>query len=357
MQRVSTWPLCAQLKRCGWRNGAWGRQGAMLLFCILVTQHTEAAQFGVYEGAGWNRAAKIPNFVAWAGRAPDRVLDFVAFGNWQQVEGTTAWGVGCWDHHGHPSLTLTLPLTTQGTDLADVAAGQFDSVFVRVANILVRDGYSDAVIRLGPEMNGSWFPWGRLANRDPARQAKQIENYKAAFRRVVGVLRSVSGARFRIDWCPAAGQFSISQPDLYPGDDVVDIIGTDLYAALWGVNHPSTQQIVAALSHGWQLDVVAEFGKQHGKPVSFPEWGVGDRPVGSANYGPGDSPQVMAYLIKWFASHATPRGRAAMPGQISYTDYWDYNAGDYNSRVSGGERPAEGAVLKDALGKGMLTGG
>ena len=329
--------------------------GSLAALAGVSAEPAAAAEFGVYEGAGCSGVARLAAaYTPWAPRPPDRMLAFLAIDSWQAATSTAKWEVGCWKAHGHPKLTMTVPLTVKGTGLAEVAAGHFDNVFAGVGRTLVRGGYGDAIIRLGPEMNGNWFPWGNLADRDPATQGRRIADFKAAFVHVVGVLRNVDGAHFRIDWCPNAGPTPISQTDLYPGDDVVDIVGTDVYATLWGADHPSAASIIGVLRQGWQLDAVAAFGRQHGKPISFPEWGVGDHPIGRANYGPGDSAEVMQYMIGWFSAHAGRRGRPAGPGEIAYLDYWDYDAGDYNSRVSNGERPSEGAVLRAALAAGAF---
>jgi hypothetical protein len=335
----------------------WIVSAAAAVVTLAISSQTpvRAAEFGVYEGGGCDGAIQLENFRRWSGYRPDRVLEFVAFDNWKQVEGSLSWALGCWRTHGHPALTITIPLTTKGIDLADIAAGHYDQNFARLGQMLVASGYGDAILRLGPEMNAAWFPWGNLADRDPSRQKERIAVYKSAFARIVGVFRGAS-SHFLIDWCPGSGNQQVAQSDVYPGDDVVDIVGTDLYAVVWGVDHPDAAQVKTALSKGWQLDAVAAFGARHGKPISFPEWGVGDRPVGKANFGPGDSSEVMAYLIDWFGAHAAKHGRVAKAGEIIYTDYWDFNAGDYNSRVSHGERPQEGAVLKAALDAGTLVG-
>ncbi len=168
------------------------------------------------------------------------------------------------------------------------------------------------------------------------------------FRHVAGIFRQVSKS-FRLQWCPAGGYQQIPTPDLYPGDDVVDEIGLDLYAVVWGVEKPTAEQVIEAWNRGWQLDWVASFAKSHSKPFSIAEFGIGDRPEGSANFGPGDNADVAKYAVHWMLEHSPPKGQEAGPGELSWVGLWDVDAGDYNSEFSGGKRPNVAAVLKSGL--------
>ena len=80
-------------------------------------------------------------------------------------------------------------------------------------------GYEDAIIRLGHEFDGDWAPYSARDNADA---------YVAAFRHVHDVMTAESPA-FRFDWTSMVPDFLEYGPAAYPGDDVVDIIGIDVY--------------------------------------------------------------------------------------------------------------------------------
>ena len=79
-----------------------------------------------------------------------------------------------------------MPLTFQGQTLADTANGSDTSEFTDLAQQLVNGGMGNAVIRLGWEMNGDWYPWGG----DP-------QNFIAAYNNAAEAMKSVPGANFQ----------------------------------------------------------------------------------------------------------------------------------------------------------------
>ena len=181
-----------------------------------------------------------------------------------------------------------------GSNLRDVAAGQHDDDFRLVARYLVDAGYGDAVIRLGHEFDGDWAPYSARDNADA---------YVAAFRHVHGVLSDESPA-FRFDWTSMVAHFVEYGPAAYPGDDVVDVIGLDLY---WRDPEPMSDRV-------WDrrfepvLQAHLEFAQQRGKPVSYPEWG---RSLV-------DEPSFVVRMNEWFAQ--LPR---TGPGRLEYQAYFN----------------------------------
>ncbi len=88
-------------------------------------------------------------------------------------------------------------------------------------------------------------------------------------------MRSVPGADFRFDFAPSRGRDAIPWTECYPGDDYVDVIGMDSYDQPPGVSF--TEQI----KEPYGLQAQVDFAQAHGKPVSYPEWGLfrnGDNP-------------------------------------------------------------------------------
>ena len=302
---------------------------------VLDVRAASVPELGVYLGNGGTGAARIPEFTAWFGRPPDRALDIMAYDSWSSFESDSLWSVACWRGNGPgpvvPKMTFSIPLTVQGTALADVASGLHDGSFVNVASAMVASNWGGAVIRLGWEFNGSWMPWA--AGQDPA-------GYVNAYRHVVAVMRSVPGASFTFDWCCAWGPTQTVAESVYPGDDVVDIVGMDIYGRYY---LPAD----ADEAHDWNtsltsvngLDWLVSFSQSHGKAFSLPEWGTGEWFFNDGGTGRGDDPVFVDDIANFLkTNHAV------------YSNYWDYSDSVYDSEVSDGEHPNAGSALKAAFG-------
>jgi hypothetical protein len=288
--------------------------------------------FGVYEGPGAGGATQISVFSHWFGRQPDRALDFFANDTWASLESDAAWGCASWSPNAVavvPAMTFSVPLTVNGTSLADVAAGLHDSSFIAVANSLVSNNWGGSVVRLGWEFNGSWMPWAAV--NDPV-------SYVAAYRHVVALMRSVPGAHFKFDWCTSWGQNATAPDSVYPGDDVVDIVGMDVYNRYYAAaDADPAHRWNTFLTASYGLDWLASFSLAHGKPLSVPEWGTGEWLVGDGGTGGGDDGLFVTNMINFMKSNGA-----------AYSDYWDISASGYDASVSNGEHPTAGADLKAA---------
>jgi hypothetical protein len=164
------------------------------------------------------------------------------------------------------------------------AEGAYDGYARQLAGNLIAAGMGNAVIRLGHEMNGTWYH-DSLGN-NPA-QYRDWANY---FARIVRAMRSVKGAHFLFDWNVNAGYRNIPLGTFYPGNAVVDIVGIDIYDA--GMPGHPNNQAARWTSLDQEPDGLAEitaFAHAHGKPLSFPEWGL----VSAATGGGGDDPAYM----------------------------------------------------------------
>jgi len=231
----------------------------------------------------------------WLDQATSSVLgvDFYAQATWEDFS-TLSWVPGIWKKlNPARNVVWSVPLTVKGTALADVAAGMHDAEFEAAARA-ISEAQPQAIIRLGWEMNlGSmaWFAKGQEAD------------YIAAFRRVVGIFRRYSGD-FKYDWCPGWGPQDSAADLAYPGDDVVDYIGLDIYdfkqegsvEDRW-----NTFYLKAPFGLEWHRD----FAVKHGKLMSYPEWGVGYA---------GDNPFFIQQMRDWFVKN---------DGTIAYVAYFD----------------------------------
>lgn len=210
---------------------------------------------------------------AWRGRELDVVLGWAPRESWARM---LVWlnggGLGAFVGERHRAVVLSIPLLTN--DYAGrfdaCVAGAFDQKFAELGRILVRRGLANAIIRLGWEANGSWFPWSVGTQKDA---------YKACFRRAVQAIRS-QAPQVLIDWPMAEkGHLRYSVTEIYPGDDVVDIVSISFYdrfptftnQAVWDQHYNSTRYGGPAGLGTW-----LEFAKSRGKKFALGEWGVSD---------------------------------------------------------------------------------
>jgi Glycosyl hydrolase family 26 len=300
---------------------------AIAAFVLAISSSAHAgAELAVYKGAGCDGVRRVPAFEAWLGRRVDRVVDFLDGKNWAAMTGSAKWIGQCWQKAGY-RLALSVPMLTtdKSATLADGAKGDLDHHFREIARILVATGHADSILRVGWEFNGSWYPWS--AANDP-------DSFVAFWRRIVVTMRAAPGNRFRFDWNPTIGTTKIDPERVYPGDDVVDIIGLDVYNQSWHPrrNDPDVrwdEKVNGAHGLKWHRD----FARARGKPRSFPEWGTGTRKDG---HGFGDDPAFVNNMHDWISA-----------ADVAYHGYWDFRAPDFNAELSTGQLPAAASRFKE----------
>lgn len=304
--------------------------GAMLAGAMLVgSDVARATEIGAYRGPGCDGRDAMGEFEALIGRKVERTVDALNAESWHELRRSIPWITKCWADTGI-ALTLSVPMLPRdgsGT-LKEGADGAYDAIFLTTAHALVRNGLEDAVIRIGWEFNGDWMPWA--ASKDP-------ENFKRYFRRIVEKMRSVHGQNFQFEWCPNHGRHAMDPTEAWPGGDVVDIIGMDVYAETWDDStkdpHARFQYF---LDQPFGLKWHRDFAAEQGKPMSYPEWGAGDKPGG---HGVGDDPVFIAGMADWFEET-----------KPLYQSYWDVHVDDYNSRMSNFQFPEASAMFRSRFG-------
>jgi hypothetical protein len=213
----------------------------------------------------------------------------------------------------HPMALSVGLITDTGSDLATAAAGGYDAYYQQFARNLGAAGNipgtsipAVAAVRIGWEMNGNWFAWS-IEDASSQIDPTLAKNYVAAFRRLAGFIHKYA-PNVLIDWCPNNG--GADPTSSYPGDDVVDIVGMDLYEQNWGsfsraLGNPGEfllDWLDTFASGTWGVNAPA--GKTGGKKlISLPEWQA------SANDGA---------FITQMAAWMNARGN-----QMSYMAYWD----------------------------------
>jgi hypothetical protein len=148
-----------------------------------------------------------------------------------------------------------------------------------LAQRLVALGATDTILVLGWEMNGTTYT--HRCGPDP-------EDWKEYWRRIVTVMRSVPGQKFRFDFTPTRGKDAIPWPECYPGDDVVDIVGMDSY------DMPHGMSFDEQVSEPYGLQFHVDFAREHHKPISYPEWGM---------FRNGDDSVYMLRMLDWMNEH------------------------------------------------------
>ncbi|MCR5868797.1 glycoside hydrolase family 26 protein [Aquincola sp. J276] len=298
--------------------------GAVCTAAVSVQAH---ALIGTYQGSGCTGRDRLVQHESWLGRPVDLVLDGPAQDSWKSLVATTGWLARCWAPTGR-QLVISLPmLPADGSTLSGGAQGDYDDHFRQVAQILRDQGQSGAIIRIGFEFNARWFRWNSL---------KEPQVWVAYWRRIVATMREVPDTRFRFDWSPIVGAGAASPEPAYPGDDVVDLIGADVYNGNWNPELTPQQRWELLRDAPFGLKWHERFAAAHGKPMSFPEWGTGTRPDG---HGGGDDPLFMSRMVEWIAAHP-----------VAYHIYWDYRARDYDGKLSDGRQPQSEAVFLKAYG-------
>ncbi|MFI8346575.1 glycoside hydrolase family 26 protein [Streptomyces sp. NPDC085596] len=249
--------------------------------------------FGAFLGSGPLGVARIAGLSHWLGGAELKVAHtYLPGGRWRDIEGAPGF-LDVWAHwrREKPDRTLVLNVPMQERNeehlsdaqvrllLRQAAAGQFDQHFRALAEKLVELGVPDTVLVLGWEMNG--ITYTHRCGPDP-------EAWKAYWNRIVTTMRSVPGQRFRFDFAPSRGRDAVPWTECYPGDDTVDIIGMDSY------DQPAGMPFDEQITEPYGLQAHVDFAKAHGKPVSYPEWGL---------FRNGDNPEYMRRMLAWMDEH------------------------------------------------------
>lgn len=252
---------------------AWGGAGPILAAAPGGSQTPAAAPAVNRSGLAWVSGAACPSddFETFRGRPLDVQVGYIRFNTWHSMVNV----IGSWEFDrfvaspARPSFGMGMLPSTHPQQFAQCARGDFDDEIRAVGRALVARGLGDAILRLGWEANRpNGYAWG--VKDDGAL-------YRQCFRRQVGVLRSVSPG-FSIDWVMSKkGHLTFNVAQIYPGDDVVDFIGSQHFdriptlrtQAEWDAQYNATY-----LDGPYGIGAWLAFAKSRGKRFSVPEWGV-----------------------------------------------------------------------------------
>ncbi|MCB9945539.1 MAG: hypothetical protein H6851_18205 [Geminicoccaceae bacterium] len=197
-----------------------------------------------------------------------------------------------------PSIGLPMMPASHSGQLDNCAAGKFDNYFTKFATILKNRGLGDIALRVGWEANLQSYPW--IAEHN-------IAGYKACYRRIVKTLRAVS-PDFIFDWHNGKRtRFANTPADLYPGDDVVDIVGLSYYDR--DLNNRTQADWDRSASDGsvtnpHGIETWLAFAKSHGKKLGVAEWGITNRGDTPYYQGSGDNALYIKNMYNFFKKNA-----------------------------------------------------
>ncbi|GKQ35445.1 hypothetical protein ALMP_19880 [Streptomyces sp. A012304] len=229
----------------------------------------------------------------WLGGADLRVgRTYLPGDRWSNIEGAPRF-LDYWSawrrERADRILVLNVPMLERNEEsvsdaevrdlLGRGAAGAFDAHYRRLAERLVELRVPDTVLVLGWEMNGTTYT--HRCGPDP-------QAWKTYWDRIVTTMRSVAGQKFRFDFAPSRGRDAIPWTECYPGDDTVDIIGMDAY------DQPQGMSFDEQVTEPYGLQKHVDFAREHGKPVSYPEWGL---------FRNGDNAEYMRRMLAWIDQH------------------------------------------------------
>jgi len=314
------------------------------------------------------------------GTKPTFMNTFVDYSSgWDSWVPNAQWGAWSWSLSNRSKNLIPvigLPMlpssyyNTEDVGMNEVIKGAHDAVFTGIVKAFVAQNYTHLYFRIGWEANGNWYSWNwnaKNSSGDPI-----LPQYLAAWRRIANLVHSVQGAKIYTVWNPTVAQWSAFDiSTAYPGDDVVDVIGLDIYSTVWpgslydwqynngtmaknvaewsksSVNrehywtYPGANQWAPTSMQGWGMLSHLQFAKLHKKPISFPESGVGVGPSYPDN-GIMDDGDFPVYLRKQIDAAGL---------ECLYINIWDVNVGDGLWRFSDGNKPAAAAAWRTAFGK------
>jgi hypothetical protein len=305
---------------------------------VVPPGSSSPAKVGVFRGTS---LSEVKRYEQWLGRPVNYVVDFSTRDSWEEVS-DPALLLDQWRGSGYRIVhgLAMLPEQDASATMEAGARGEYDHYYYDLGTRLVAGGQSDAILRLGWEFNLSTSRW---RTDDP-------QVFVQYWRHVVSAMRAVPGQQFEFDWNVNNGHNAVDAMTYYPGDDVVDYVGVDVYDVSWANDtYPYPEGCDRACrterqDNAWNdifgdergLQFWAAFAGQHGKPLSLPEWGLWSRPDG---HGGGEDPSFVKRMHDFIDTH-----------DIAYQSYFEYSAQDGPHRLMEGF-PQSATVFKQLFGK------
>lgn len=259
---------------------------------------------GVYRGSN---PEQVKQYESWVGAPISYAVDFIGRDPAKWTIDTPGWLARKWAATSYRPVISAAMLPNKNYTLEAGAKGDYNDHWKKFGDQLVKNGCPDAILRLGHEFNGKFFPWSAVSKE---------QYYAVYWKEIVITLRNVPGQNFLFDWNPLAGVQSVDVEKAYPGDAYVDIIGLDAYdTALPKHQGKPEQRWEYQLNRAYGLNWHAAFAEKHKKPMSFPEWSIRFKP--DDRISGGDNPYYISNMWKWFKTH-----------NIKYAAYFEDDTND-----------------------------
>ncbi len=190
--------------------------------------------WGVYRPEAPGNMASVDALAKRVGTGPRLLLWYEAWSSpWaapSQLAGQCRLvaSAGCVPMLTWMTMNQTSSAAPAGLANAEVAQGSKDAYLTACAQALA-ELRAPVYLRFNHEMNGVWSPWA--AGRNTATGVvNTAESYVAMWRHVRGIFDAAGADQVRWVWSPnIVYSGSPSLAHLYPGDDVVDVLGMDGY--------------------------------------------------------------------------------------------------------------------------------
>jgi acetyl esterase/lipase len=240
-----------------------------------------------------------------------------------------------------------------GETWAEAAQGKYLDRWTEIVKNLAtarRGAKGVTYVRFAHEMNGDWYDW-KVA-------AKDADDFKKAWRMFHDLLKKEFPAAQLVFCANSASHNGVGIDQIWPGDDLVDVVGVDFYdgwprfddQATWDQHYNDHELGNSPVGIGAWL----EFAKAHHKGLSFPEWGL------NPAAGNTDNPFFIKAMHDFFAKHAAGSGDPS--GRVLYDVYFNCEvdgfkitsgqnssaAKTYRSLTWGGTGPASGAAASSS---------
>jgi hypothetical protein len=209
------------------RIKAWSPSAALLpLLLTLFTTPAAAQQIAIRSGLPWasGTTGPVAAFGAWRGRAVDLRTVFWGRSTWRHMIATGKQEASTLA--GSLPMAIGFPMVpdTHRGQLQECARGDFDGLIRTVRDTMLAHGWRGSYVRLGWEanrINHSPFAWAARGNG---------ATWVGCFQRWVGILNPYPAKNFVIVWnMDDRGDFPYPIRNLWPGSDVVDIVGSQFY--------------------------------------------------------------------------------------------------------------------------------
>lgn len=289
---------------------------------------------GVWAGGRFS-AEGVVSIAKLRGKPIDLVLTYAYRDNYDEMA-NNAWPITIWEGFtGRLSYALS-PVPTSGEgSLATVAAGHQDEVWAKIARALVTNGRGDSVIRIAWEANSPSWRHGATSTTSAT--------FKKAWRRIQQKMEA-HAPDLIFEFNVNCGSGLEGSPDrlapldmLYPGDDVVDLVGCDSYD--WWDTHASGPETWSKVLHptsGPGIGDVVEFARDHNKGATVAEWGLVTPRDG--NKGGGDNQFYVEEMHDFFESNRDV---------LAYECYFDQpRPPTMNSLFTTGQNPLSSLVYR-----------